>query len=135
MDIKDKMLVGSANLANLSRVGTLTIHNVKCVVIPIEENDIYIKTKEDGRTLSHACINVLVRENKDGVDSYGNTHYMKLGLSKETRERGAKEMVDRINATYLGNLKAMDIPSGNQAQTIQPPVVSDEQIQDEALPF
>lgn len=46
----DEKLVGSLNLAKLTNVGIMTIKgqscNKKCVVIPIEDNDIYVKVEE-----------------------------------------------------------------------------------------
>lgn len=35
-------LTGSVNLLKLEKAGIATIKNKKCVVIPIEENDLYV---------------------------------------------------------------------------------------------
>ena len=40
-------LTGSVNLLKLEKAGIATIKNKKCVVIPIEENDLYVSMDEN----------------------------------------------------------------------------------------
>lgn len=132
-------LGGNANLAKLSRVGYTTIHGVKVLVIPVIENDIYIKTEEINgkKTLKVASLNIQVYENGPGsqenqnteqqfgdkkyfVGKYGDTHYIKLGLSKDFIESHDDSVVDNKNSVILGNLKPFPLPSANEAYNDDP---------------
>ena len=42
----------NVNLMKLSRVGVASIKGLKCVVIPIAENDIFISLNDDGKAKS-----------------------------------------------------------------------------------
>lgn len=85
-------LVGNINVGKMSNVGVMTIQGQtcakKCLVIPIEENDVFVKVEEkttrDGRTYTDKrfCIGIEVYEARE-QDQYGNTHYVKLSTSKE----------------------------------------------------
>ena len=58
---------GSINLLKLEKAGITEIRGKKCVVIPIEENDIFCT--ENGA----AYLTVMYWDN-DGVDQYGKSH-------------------------------------------------------------
>lgn len=135
-------LVGSINLARLQNVGIMNVKGQtstkKCVVIPIEENDIYIKVEErttqDGvpYTSRLYALGVEVYEKRE-TDQHGYSHHAKLSTSKEWIDKHTpKELEDR-NKVYLGNFKAVEIPSTNQAATVQAPFA--EAQMDDDLPF
>lgn len=137
-------LVGNINVAKMQNVGIMTIQGQscakKCLVIPIEENDIFVKvenkTTRDGQNYVDRkyCIGVEIYEGRE-ADQYGNTHYVKLSTSKEYINSHSQEEVDARNHTYLGNLKPIAIPSSNQASTIDAPLAQVAQMEDCDLPF
>lgn len=137
-------LVGSVNLANLSNVGIMTINgqtcSKKCLVIPLEENDVYVKVEEktarDGRryTDKKFCIGIEVYALRE-QDQYGNTHYVKASTSKNYINTHSQEELEARNKIYLGNLKPMAIPSSNQASTIDAPVADAAPGENDDLPF
>lgn len=123
-------LIGSLNLAKLTNVGLMNVKGKtgttkKCVVIPIEDNDIFIKVSEKTDTNGNKFTNrnfglgVEVYEKRE-TDRYGNTHYLKRSVSKEYVNSRTQEEIDAMNKTYLGDMKPVEIPSSNQAGTIQP---------------
>lgn len=72
----------------------------KCVVIPIEDNDLYSKVSDDGTVsvfLSLACW-----ENRD-VSQYGDTHMVKQSHSKEWNASHSVEQ--RRDEPILGNAR------------------------------
>lgn len=137
-------LVGSINVAKMKNVGVMTIQGQncakKCLVIPIEENDVFVKvenkvTREGQSYVDRKfCIGIEVYEGR-GKDQYGNTHYMKLATSKDYVNSHTQEEVDARNHTYLGNLKPIPIPSSNQASTIEAPMAQAMPMADDDLPF
>lgn len=137
-------LVGSINIGKMSNVGIMTIQGnecaKKCLVIPIEENDVFVKvenkTTRDGQSYLDRkyCIGVEIYESRE-VDQYGNTHYIKVATSKQFVNSHTQEEVDKRNHTYLGNLKPVTIPSSNQASAIDAPVANVTLKDDEDLPF
>lgn len=80
-------LLGTINLARLSNVGIMNIKGKtgtkKCVVIPIDDNDIYIKVEEKTSQQGQKYISkkyslgVAIYEKRE-PDQYGNTHYAKV---------------------------------------------------------
>lgn len=137
-------LVGSLNLAKLSNVGIMTIQGAscakKCLVIPIEENDIFIKvdkkTTRDGHRYTDRkyCVGVEIYTSRE-VDQYGNTHYAKASVSKEYIDSHTQEEVAERNKIYLGNFKPVQIPSSNQASTVEAPPAVPAYGSDDDLPF
>ena len=123
-------LIGSVNLAKLNNVGIMSIKGKfgatkKCVVIPIEDNDIFVKvlnkTRTDGQQYESKIygLGVEVYEKKE-VGQFGNSHHMKRSVSKEYLNTHSQAEVEAMNKTYLGDLKTVEIPSSNQAATIAP---------------
>lgn len=135
-------LVGSINLARLQNVGIMNVKGQnsikKCIVIPIEDNDIYIKvedrTTQDGAqyTSKLYALGVEIYEKRE-VDQHGNSHHAKLATSKEWINKHTQQERDERNKVYLGNFKPMEIPSTNQAATVQAPFA--EAQADDDLPF
>lgn len=137
-------LVGAINLAKLENVGIMTIKGTtaskKCVVIPIEENDIYIKvenkTTHDGRQYVDRkyCLGVEVYERQE-ASQFGSTHYVKLSTSKSYINTHSEQAVSNRNNVYLGDLKPVIIPSNNQAETIEAPFAEPVHDEENDLPF
>lgn len=140
----DTKLVGSINLAKLANVGIMTVKGAttskKCVVIPIEENDIYVKVEnkqaQDGRQYVDRkfCVGIEVYERRD-ASKFGYTHYVKPSTSKDFINSHSEQEVAARNSVYLGDLKPVQIPSGNQASTIEAPVAEAIPDEDYDLPF
>lgn len=119
------------NLMKLSRVGVASIHGVKCVVIPAEENDIFISQDEQTGKAKGAHLHLSAWENKNGVSQYGDTHYIKSSYSKEFREANP-EFVK--NSPIIGNARPMQT-QGNGVSTVQAPNVDNSLDDDDVLPF
>lgn len=137
-------LIGSVNLAKLKNVGIMGVTGKsgvkkKCIVIPIEDNDIFIKvstkTRQDGQQYESRIYGLGVEcYEKMNVDQFGNSHYLKRSVSKEYVNSHSPEEVEAMNKTYLGDLKPVEIPSSNQAASIQPETVT-AAADDDDLPF
>lgn len=137
-------IVGSINLARLSNVGIMNVkgksgNTKKCVVIPIEDNDLYIKVNEKTDMNGNKKVSKIyalgceVYEKRE-PDQYGNTHYAKASVSKSYIESHSQEEVEARNKIYLGDFKPVEIPSSNQAATIAAPTVEASASEDD-LPF
>lgn len=74
----------SINLLKLNRSGVATIHGVHCVIIPIEDNDIYVSSNEQNKPKG-AYLSVCAWESLN--NKYGNTHIVKQSYSKEYRNK------------------------------------------------
>lgn len=115
------------NLKKMSRVGVATIRNVKCVVIPIEENDIFVSVDEAGK-VKNIYLDLAAWVNRNGVSQYGDTHLIKMSYSEEfrTAHPGVVE-----NSPIVGNAKPLKV--GNAADIVDAPAVDIED--DNGLPF
>lgn len=86
------------NLAKLENVGIANLTGnsgeKKCIVIPIEDNKIFVSDK--GIYLDLLAI-------ATAKSPYGDTHFLKRSLSKEEREK-ERETGERIGK-ILGNMK------------------------------
>ena len=96
-------LHGSIDLLRLQRTGIATIRGVKCLCIPIQENDIYVGMGENLKATS-AYLGLSIFERKE-VGKYGDTHNVKQSFSKEFRDAMGKEEIDK--RPYLGNMKPL----------------------------
>ena len=82
-------LTGSVNLLKLEKAGIATIKNKKCVVIPIEENDLCVSIDENLKAKA-VYLNVNINERRE-PSQYGNTHYCKQYLSKQYKDANKAE--------------------------------------------
>lgn len=121
-------LQGSINLLELDLAGIATIRGKKCVVIPIQENDIYIGMDENLKAKS-AYLGLSIFERRE-VGKYGDTHNVKQSFSKEFRESIPKEELDK--KPYLGNMKPLAVGSNNGVSTVNAPAATTEE---DDLPF
>ena len=130
MDNKEINLTGSIDMLKLSRAGIATIKGLKCLVIPIQENDIYITADENLKPKSAFIgINVIARRE---VSQYGKTHYIKQNLSKEYKDAYGPEVVSQ--KPYLGDMKPFVFENSNAANNVEAPSENVENEEDN-LPF
>ena len=121
-------LQGSIDLLKLQRSGIATIRGIKCLCIPIQENDIYIGMDENLKAKSaYLCLSIFERRE---VGKYGDTHNVKQSFSKEFREAvGEDEIYKR---PYIGNMKPLIIESKNGVGAVDAPATNTEE---DDLPF
>lgn len=113
------------DLAKLNKVAAVNLkgkngNNVKCVVIPVEENNIFISDK-GGIYLDLTAI-AMKKEN------YGQTHLIKRDIPKEEREKMTEEELK--NQPIIGALKPL---KAKQAEVTETAEVSNDYTED--LPF
>lgn len=124
-------LQGSIDLLKLEKTGIATIKNKKCVVIPIEENDLYVSMDENLKAKS-VYLGLNVNERRE-PSQFGKTHYCKQSLSKQYRDAHKAESESK-SKVYLGNFKPYDFEgSSNAAATVEAPAAQIEENDD--LPF
>ena len=121
-------LQGSIDLLKLQRTGIATIRGVKCLCIPIRENDIYVSVDENLKAKS-AYLGLSIFERRE-VGKYGDTHNVRQSFSKEFREAAGKDELDR--RAYLGNMKPLIIENKNGAGSVDAPTTNTEE---DDLPF
>jgi hypothetical protein len=98
----------STNLLKLENACIITVkgktQSKKGVFIPIEENDLYISLDEALKPKgAFLGINAWVLKSKG---QYGDTHLLKVNLSKERRESMTKEEIDAL--PIIGNMKPIE---------------------------
>lgn len=93
----DLLKFKNSALLDLQRNGT----PVKCIVIPIEENSLFVG-KDNKAVYANFRATAMQSQNK-----YGNTHYVKLSLSKEAYKALSDE--EKKNQPLYGSMK----PSGS----------------------
>jgi len=89
------------------------------------------KRREDGSTAKY--LELVVMENRNGEDSYGNTHMVVQGVSKADREAG-------VRGAILGNGKEAFAAKPQRSQppsrpASRPPVDADLDVAEEDIPF
>lgn len=99
-------LTGNVNLLKLEKAGIATIKNKKCVVIPIEENDLYVSMDENLKAKA-VYLNVNINERRE-PSQYGNTHYCKQYLSKQYKDANKAE-AEAKSKVYLGISSLMNL--------------------------
>lgn len=103
------------DFAKLKKVGVANItgktgNKVKCVVIPVEENNIFLSEK-GGIYMDLACF--ALKEEK-----YEQSHLIKPSLTKEQRERMTDEEKNAI--PIVGALKPMKAMQAEVKEEVQP---------------
>ena len=103
---------GKLNLLKLKRAGVMQIPGrtevLRCLVIPIEENNIFISTDENNRPKA-AYLDLTAWELKN--PKYEETHMIKQSLSKEVREKMTDE--EKKAMPILGGLKPANFEAQN----------------------
>lgn len=101
---------------------------LRCLVIPIEENNIFISTDENNRPKA-AYLDLTAWELKN--PKYEETHMIKQSLSKEIREKMTDE--EKKAMPILGGLKPANFEAQNEASTCDAPFAQAQDLSD--LPF
>lgn len=122
------------NLMKLSRAGIMQIQGrgevLRCLVIPVEENHLFVSTDEVTNRPKAAYLDLTAWELQN--PKYEETHMIKQSLPKEVREQMTEEQKKAM--PILGGLKPMEVkPAENNAATCDAPFtqVSDK----DGLPF
>lgn len=116
------------NLLKLSRTGVATIHGIKCVVIPCEENDIFVSKDQQTGKAKGAHLHLTAWVNKNGVSQYGDSHMLKQSFSKEFRDANPNT---NQQSRIIGNGKPVQQQGNSVNQVIAPNV----EVEDSDLPF
>lgn len=123
---------GKLNLLKLKRAGVMQILGrtevLLCVVIPIEDNNIFISTNENNRP-NAAYLDLTAWELKN--PKYDETHMIKQSLPKEVRERMTDE--EKKAMPILGGLKPVIFENQNAASSCDAPFAQTQNLDD--LPF
>lgn len=123
---------GKLNLLKLKRAGVMQIPGrtevLRCLVIPIEENNIFISTDENNRPKA-AYLDLTAWALKN--PKYEETHMIKQSLPKEVREKMTDEEKKAI--PILGGLKPVIFESQNAASSCAVPIAQTQNSDD--LPF
>lgn len=124
------------NLLKFNKAFTMPIkgrNSVKqCVCIPIEDNHLFVSADENLKAKAiYADINV--NQYDGGKSQYGDTHYLRLSVPKDVRDKMTDDEKKLI--PYLGNMKPSQI---QQAQSAELPIngayaIPEEELGD--LPF
>lgn len=124
-------LTGSIDLLKLEKAGVATIKNKKCIIIPIEENDLYVSMDENLKAKS-VYLGLNINERRE-PSQFGKTHYCKQSLSRQYRETNKTE-AEAKSKVYLGDFKPYEFEgSGNAAATVDAPTLQTDGEDD--LPF
>ncbi len=99
----------------------------KCLVLPIDDNDIYNKVGDDGKITVRLTFDVW--ENRQ-ASQYGDTHMVKQSHSKEWNE--AHNDDDRRNEPIWGNARPIETKTIEQVNV---PTAEIEPQKDDDLPF
>jgi hypothetical protein len=85
---------------------------IKIDLAKIDRSKIFTGKEKNGHTPKY--IDVVLIENRDGADQFGNDGFASQGVSQEERQRGVKGPI-------LGNWKHTGGGSGNQSGSSRPP--------------
>lgn len=101
---------------------------LRCLVIPVEDNNIFVTTDENNHPKA-AYIDLTAWELKN--PKYDETHIIKQSLPKEVREKITDEEKKAI--PILGGLKPVIFESQNAASSCAAPIAQTQNSDD--LPF
>jgi hypothetical protein len=104
-------LEGGLDLLKFEMAGVADIRGKRCIVIPVDENDIHVRTDDSLRPKS-AYLNVSVVERREPSQFNGSTHYVKQSFSKAYKERHTAEQLKA--KPYLGDMKPFTFGSQQQ---------------------
>ena len=127
-------LQGKINLLKLEKTGLMMVNGRSgaklCVVIPVEENDIYVSRDESLKPKgAYLSINAWQSNSDSGVDQYGNSHSVKQGFSKEFRDCMSEE--EMRAKPFIGNLRSWE----RKEQPISAPTAQASADEYDDLPF
>lgn len=120
------------NLLKLKKAAVANIKGktaaVKCLVIPIEENDLFVSIDENKKAKA-VYLDMTAWEAKN--QKYDDTHYLKQSFSKDKRESMSADELK--NVPILGGLIPFETEKTNAAKTAEAPFM--DCASDEVLPF
>lgn len=123
---------------NLLKFNNAFVMNIKgkssskiCVCIPIEDNNLFVSA-DDNLKAKAVYADVNVNQYEEGKSQYGDTHYLRLSVPKEIREKMTEEEKKAI--PYLGNMKPSQIQQ-KQSADIESPTYSVPEDDMDDLPF
>lgn len=123
---------------NLLKFNNAFVMNIKgkssskmCVCIPIEDNHLFVSA-DDNLKAKAVYADVNVNQYEEGKSQYGDTHYLRLSVPKEIREKMTEEEKKAI--PYLGNMKPSQIQQ-KQSADIESPTYSVPEDDMDGLPF
>ena len=103
----------------------------QCVCIPIEDNYLFM-TADDNMKAKAAYADINVNQYEGGKSQYGDTHYARLSVPKEVREKMTDEEKKAI--PYLGNMKPSQVVAPQSAEVATPGYATPAEDKDD-LPF
>lgn len=115
-----KNLRGSLDLLKMQKTCIVEIKGVKCLLAPIEANDIFVTKDEQTGKAKGAYLNVNINERRE-KSQYGKTHYAKQGWSKGYLEKLGDSERKALNDIYFGDFEPYEFDSGNQAASVSAP--------------
>lgn len=120
------------NLLKLKRAGVMQIQGrgevLRCLVIPIEENNIFVSTDDNNRPkAAYLDLTAWALQNP----KYDETHMIKQSLPKEVREKMTDE--EKKAMPILGGMRPASLDVKNAATTCDAPFAQTQNLDD--LPF
>lgn len=85
----------------------------QCVCIPIEDNHLFVSV-DDNLSAKAVYADINAGQYENGKSQYGDTHYLRLSVPKEVREKMTDEQKKTI--PYLGNMKPSPKPQSQSAE-------------------
>ena len=120
------------NLLKLKRAGIMQIQGrsevLRCLVIPIEENNIFVSTDDNNRPkAAYLDLTAWALQNP----KYDETHMIKQSLPKEVRDKMTDE--EKKSMPILGGMRPVSFEVQNAATTCDAPFAQTQNLDD--LPF
>lgn len=101
------------DLAKLCNAQVVDVQGRKCVVIPVDDNGIFLSQR------GSIYLDLVARENAE--PKYGQTHYIKRNVSKKTFAEMTNEARDSVK-NIVGNLAPFEFENNNTAPQTPTPV-------------
>lgn len=101
------------DLAKLCNTQVVEVQGKKCVVIPVDDNGIFLSQK------GGIYLDLIARENAE--PKYGQTHYIKRNVSKKTFAEMSNDARDSVK-NIVGNLAPFEFENNNTAPQTPTPV-------------
>jgi hypothetical protein len=125
---------GNIDLLKLRQATVMSIKGknglVKCVVVPVEINDIYVTADDTGKARS-ARLGLAISSRKE-ISQYGHTHYCKQRFSKNYNDAVSQEVIEENKKIYLGDFKEFEY-NKQGLESVEAPVADVESYDD--MPF
>lgn len=107
-------LMGSIDLLKLRKTCVVEIKGVKCVLIPVNENDINVTMTEDKKPKS-AFLSMNIMERRE-PSKFGHTHYAKPYYRMHFLEKYSEDDKKAMRNVYIGDFKPLEFGNPVQGQ-------------------